>query len=764
MRRRADLAAVAILLLLPTIYFFDVASGRNAFFFADLVRFYHPGKKVLRDIVLHGGFPYWNPAISAGQPLAANPQHEVFYPLNWLILLPDYDSALQLSILLHIAIALVAMYALLRSMDLEPPAAMLGAFSYGLGGIMLSFHHMLPHLYCAAWLPLTLLFARRALLHRRARDFALASLFFAIELLIGEPAMLLETALLIGAYALVRGIRERRVVASLVLAVAIGVTGLFAGAAQMLPGIDHARDSVRSRGVAWSVASYWSLPPARIGEFVYPNLFGHMSHGDRVLFWGGSLYPREGSPYLYNLYAGLLIAILGIAGIATRSRGWQLAAPLIGLSILLAFGANTPLLRILYDAGFRGLRYFERFMFLGIVALVVFAAAAFQHLLDGDRRVRIAAMITAAITTAIALAFALFGPMPANEELRAIARSDWSFAVLRGGALLLLLATITRVRRPLWLALAALFVVADLTPLIRELTPRADRSLFEYTPVAAQKLSRIRGPFRIFHEADWYSHTPLARNYVRASGLHFEPVRNAMLPLIPSEFGLQTAMESDFDLTSLKPTDDFISAMTQIGHRSASGWPQPMAAMSNAWIRTEYRPLGDAIARAQGDVRKLQPVAFLPLQPHPRYYFASHIVPIRNRDDFVRILTTQRFDNDVAFASIAPFTPARGVVRRVEETPNRIRIEADSEGRAFLVLSVTPHKYWHVRIDHRDAQPLITNLGYQGLELPRGHHVIEMEYRNGLIWVGVAISIVTMLALVGCACWRASPDGGAQLR
>ena len=745
MRRRADFAAVAILLLLPTIYFFDVVSGRNAFYFADLVRFHHPGKKVLRDIVLSGEFPYWNPTISAGQPLAANPQNEVFYPLNWLIFLPNFDTGFQLLILIHIALALVAMFALLRSMNLDRPAAMLGAFSYGLGGVILSFHHMLPHLFCAAWLPLTLLFARRALQHRRPSDFALASLLLGIEFLIGEPAMLLETALLVGAYALVRGIRERRVVASLFLAAAIGITGLFAGAAQTLPSIDHTRDSVRGRGIAWSVASYWSLPPQRIGELLYPNLFGHMSRGDRMLFWGTSLYPHEVSPYLYNLYSGLFIAVLAIAGFATRSRGWKLAAVLIAASILLALGAHTPLLRILYDAGFQFIRYFEKFIFFGIVAIIIFAAAVFQRLLDGDRRVRVAAMITAAIVTA----FALLGPTPANAELHAIARADWSFAVLRGVVLILLLGAFPRVRRPLWLALAALFVVADLTPLIRELTPRTDRSLYNYTPIAAQKLAQVRGPFRIFPEADWYNHTPLARSYVQLFGLRLEPVRNAMLPPIPSEFGLQTAMESDFDFTSLNTTDDFIAAMTKIGYRSASGWPQPMAAMSNAWLRTEYRPLEDARARAGGDVRQLQPVAYLPLQPHPRYYFASDVISIRDRDDFVRLLTTQRFDNDVAFASVAPFTPARGIVRHVEESANRIRIEADSEGRAFLVISVTPHKYWHVHIDNRDAQPVVTNLGYQGLELSRGHHVIEMAYRNPLIPIGVAISIVTILALLG---------------
>ena len=36
---------------------------------------------------------------------------------------------------------------------------------------------------------------------------------------------------------------------------------------------------------------------------------------------------------------------------------------------------------------------------------------------------------------------------------------------------------------------------------------------------------------------------------------------------------------------------------------------------------------------------------------YPRYYFASNVVAIRGKDDFVRLLTTQRFENDVAWLS-----------------------------------------------------------------------------------------------------------------
>ncbi|HJQ39127.1 MAG TPA: hypothetical protein VKB93_18470, partial [Thermoanaerobaculia bacterium] len=605
-RRRPDLIAAAILLLLPALYFLDVVLGRRAFFFIDLVRFTHPLKKVLRDIVLGGEFPYWNPLLSAGQPLAANPQHEVFYPLNWLIFLPSYDYGFQLLVLVHIAVALLAMYALLRSLKLQPAVAATGAISYGLGGVMLSLHQLLPILFSAAWLPLTCLYARRATVERRARDFALASFFLGLQVLVGEPATLLQTATAVAVFALFR----KRMVPALLLAAAIGVAGLFAGAAQMLPALDHTRDSVRSRGIPWELAKVWSLPPIRLGELFYPNLLGHMTRGDRVLFRGASEYGDRASPYLFNIYPGLLITVLALAGFARRIRGWPLAAALLALGLLFALGEHTPFVRILYDCGLTFLRYFEKFMLLAVFTLVVFGARALQHLVDGDRQLRIAAMSFAAIVTAIAVVLALRG---------AALPIDWWLAALRGGALLLLLAFFPRIRHPLvW----AVFLIADLTPVIPEITPRTDVSLYESTPVAAQKLRQWpTSQFRIFHEADWDARS--AATYARSIDLHFEPFRNAMLPPIANEFGLATVMENDYDLTALLATDEFVESMAKIGMRTKSGWPQPMAAMSNAWIRTLYRPVADAAARARGDVRQLQPVAFLPLARQPRYYFAG---------------------------------------------------------------------------------------------------------------------------------------------
>ena len=244
--RRADRIAVIALVILGALFFADVLLGINQFYMRDLTRYYYPTKQILRAIVQHGEFPYWNRYFSAGQPIAANPEHEVFYPLTWLILLPSYDLGYRLHILVHIWIALAGMYALLRSMELRPPSAAFGAFAWGLGGLTMSYVNLLPILFCAAWLPLTCLYARRFLLRRNVHDFALASLFLGLQCLVAEPTTVMQTGLLLGFYALYRAwYSPRRIVKSIsrVLWVgAISACGFLVGAAQIIPALYHVHD------------------------------------------------------------------------------------------------------------------------------------------------------------------------------------------------------------------------------------------------------------------------------------------------------------------------------------------------------------------------------------------------------------------------------------------------------------------------------------------------------------------------------------------
>jgi uncharacterized membrane protein YfhO len=88
------------------------------------------------------------------------------------------------------------------------------------------------------------------------------------------------------------------------------------------------------------------------------------------------------------------------------------------------------------------------------------------------------------------------------------------------------------------------------------------------------------------------------------------------------------------------------------------------------------------------------------------------------------------------------------VVRGVAETANRATIDVESRGKGFLVMSVTPHKYWRVTVDGKRVAPVVTNIGYQGIVVPPGKHRVEMVYRNEIAHVGMFISAGTAAALL----------------
>ncbi len=769
--RTRDLLAVIALAVLASIAFLDVLDGTSSLFVRDLARFTYPTKAAIREIVMSGEFPFWSRYSNGGQPLAANPEHQVLSPLTGLLLLPNFEFAFHFHLILHVFIALAGMYALLRSMKLGIPAALFGAVSFGLGGLVMSYVTQAMFLVVVAWLPVTCLFTRRFLLAPTARDFALASLFFGLQILAGEPTTVLQTGILLGAYALYRGWRDGPGAMSLRMigmarriaqVAAITAAAAAVGCAQLVPAIDLLRDSERIRSFSFATVSLWSLPWIRLGEIFHPNLLGHLTGETRQPYWGAPLYPTMYSPFLFSIYPGFFAAVLALAGIGARARGSAFVAILVAFSTTVALGSHTPLLRVLYDAGLAGaLRYPEKFVMIAIFALTIFAARVADRILAGDTHLlRIAIRVAATVTgLAILVAAAGFSPQfglifenvwhvrgSRLAALAPLAHQGWIVAALRGSIVVIMLASLRSIARPLWLTAAAVLLLADLAPLAREINPRGPSWYYSETPPVVTQLPRDRTRFRVFHHADWDSPDGSAKRYL-ARASHWT-IRNGVFPVVPAQHGIDTVMERDYSRTRLLPTLDFIESVKTVRRSGGLDWWRPLAAMSNVGYRSVWRPFLPEWRRANGAPERHQPVDFVPVGDNPRYYFSDQIVTIRGREDFVRKLTGGRYSNRVAFVGMPAFTPAPGVVHGWRETDNTATLDVESSGVGFIVMSVTPHKYWFVTLDGRPVTPVVTNIGYQGIVVPAGRHRVEMRYRNDLILMAVVVSMVALALLL----------------
>jgi len=93
--------------------------------------------------------------------------------------------------------------------------------------------------------------------------------------------------------------------------------------------------------------------------------------------------------------------------------------------------------------------------------------------------------------------------------------------------------------------------------------------------------------------------------------------------------------------------------------------------------------------------------------------------------------------------------PAAGRILSIEETGRSAVVRVKAEGRALLVISVTPHRYWRATIDGRDTALQRVNLGFQGIAVPAGVHTVTMRYSNPLVTASGLVSIFALAGTLG---------------
>jgi len=757
-----DLAALAAIVLLLTVLFADVIFAGRAFYLRDASRAVFPIRSVVRELIHGGGFPFWNPYVSAGQPAAANPSYGIFYPPAWLALIGSVKTGFSLHYLFHIYLAGIGMYLLTRAFGLAPPASLFAALSLAMSSWFLSVTDLVPNFFTVAWWPLILLFAGRLFAKPNRRDFAIAAILCAMQAVIGEPVALLQTWLLIAICATVvtpdRRARPARVIALFFL---LGLAAAVIASVQLVPAFDLLADSGRARGFSFALSSAWSLPPIRPIELLLPDFFGPMQNaGD--YWWGGALYPEKGFPYILSLYSGIAVLVFAAGGLLARVRGWRIALGTIVASYLLALGHHTPLLALLYATRvLRVIRYPEKFALCGLFALAFFASMVLDAILAGDGRLRRIVAATAAAAAGITGAVAVAASVTPGAlwHLRAplveLARQRSWIAFAMAIALLALLFMLRDRRTDRWTAmvLLAVFVFVDLGWRAWEVAPRIDGSFYTPPPVSAE-IRDHRHEYRLFHEAQWFRGSRVADRYLSGGTLRYWVFRNGLFPLMPAGWGLHTAIDPDFDGSSLQTTGDFIDALWRIRNSGRRGWAQTLLPMANIGWRAGYRPFDDAMRDAKGRVRDVSPVAILNVDALPRYYFADQLAVAHDEDEFIDAVVHRDVSHRVAFTAMEPFTPAPCSVTDTRETPSSADLAVDCSGRGYLVISISSHKYWRAAIDGSPAPLQVTNLGFQGLAVQQGRHSVSLRYSNPLV---VRYGMISLIALASCIIAIAPP-------
>ena len=153
----------------------------------DMVLFY-AFESAIRSALANHQWPLWNPYFGVGTPLLANPQTSALYPLTallrWLPITPFFNW----ETILHVWLAGLGTYFLLKDCKVRTAAAVFGTISYMLSGAVMpriAIGHPVV-IYAMAWPPWILLFYRRLLDRRSLPALIPTVMFTALELLTGH--------------------------------------------------------------------------------------------------------------------------------------------------------------------------------------------------------------------------------------------------------------------------------------------------------------------------------------------------------------------------------------------------------------------------------------------------------------------------------------------------------------------------------------------------------------------------------------------------
>ena len=469
----------------------------------DLLFLVHPLRIEVRRALVAGEWPLWSPRLGAGIPLLADPQAQALQPLTVAALALPPPAAPGAVAALRTLVALVFTFLLLRRLEAGRGPALAGALAYGLGGFLQLWLGW-PLANTAALLPAALYALVLAGERGARRDWALLAGSLAALLVAGHPETVLYGLALVAGLALLRfGPRQRRVGASLALALLLAAPALLPFAESLPETLRWSRDRAPAgdgpapagEPVAGEATMVELAPATRLVQAAAPNALGNSRFAH---YWGLRNSNEDAAGFAGT--ATLLAAALALPGWLARRRPLRHEGAALALA-----GACLALLALpgglggwVPEGGLSG-----RLALPLDLALAVLAAGTLERF----RRAGLPAWLPLAALPAAVLALVLLhlGVVPAFAHPGDPATLDvlrrgwvhWHLRFLAGSGLLLLLggaaASLGGRRRALalvrpgWVPPAvALLIAAELLLAHRPVNPPAPAELyFPETPALA---------------------------------------------------------------------------------------------------------------------------------------------------------------------------------------------------------------------------------------------------------------------------------------
>jgi hypothetical protein len=719
--------------------------------FVDAAVAFHPWGEVVRDQLLSGHLPLWNPYEWAGTTLIGNMQSAVFFPLNWILIAMPVEPGWGVMAAAKTLVSGLGAYVLARELRVDRGGALVAGAVYMLSEpLMLWLQYPLGSVFAVfPWL----MWATTRLARRPTPGaVALTAVAFALILFAGHPesTFIAVSAIAVYLVALVLFDRSANAQAPAPLTVALrwiaaGVLGALIAAVAVVPFLLALGESV-TWGERGRLNSADAPALSDLLQWAMPGLFG------------------EGEPALYGRwpfgYFGLPALLLAFVGLARYRRRPEARALLTMVVVVFLVIYRVPPVRWLVEEVPPWANTYlgpERVYFVIALAGAIGAGAGVAALCRRPMALRRVALVVAGAGVAIAAGFALAqlaGDLGAPASVKRGSIAVTALLLVATGALMAMLG---RVRATVAATAAVALAVVSLAGMQNFNLILPPSEAYPRTPRSIEVLQAQTEPFRV--------------GVIRsgAGGDITMPANTAAL------YGLESIEGYDYPLSTR--WSDFQSSVLGFG---GSQFPE---------LRTAQEPPSGA---ALAGLRMMNVGYYLgapgtrpPTPDFEEIYSGPDAVVLRDRGALPRAYlapATRALPDEQALATLVEgdLDPRRETVvpagaeaasgggfraARVERvSPEHVRVHVPEGAGGWLVLANAYSSDWKAESGGRELELRPTNYAAMGVAV-EGGEVVDFRLDRTAIWIGAALSLIGLacaglLAASGRARRRREPAPG----
>jgi hypothetical protein len=759
---KKDVLALSVIGLFCLYLFRDGVLSGHLLIGDDFVTFYLGMKKFLFDEVrLHHEIPYWNPYIFGGMPFWAHFESTIFYPLGFLFYLVSPEKAYGYTMFLHFLLAGLFMYLLARSLGVTELGSFVASAVFVCNGFLMAIlflGHMSP-VESYIWLPLMIYFVNRAVHADRIwRNAIIAGALWGIQILAGAPQDAFYTFLAATLFLLCTVPRSNAVrpsvirllsIALLVFAVGTGLSGI-----QIIPALELIHESVRASLDSYEWSTLASYPVQGIITILMPHFFGNYADGS---VWVGNTpwsIPQQ------NLYTGILTLVL-LAFVSLKrkveKRVKVFAALLAILSLILAFGHNTPVYKLVYLLpGFDRFRAPSKIMVLWVFSMALLAGIGMDGLISylgkGSLR-RLYPTLLSVFSLAILVIIFHFAPSAVLKVFSPFVLADAVPSKMPDAAkiifaetqrltlvgslilLLLLLAQKNLISRSAGALLLCALLLTDLG-YVHGKAVRYDDRVYAAIEKIKERVDAGLGQDRSLFRVGSFRYT-LGANLEMVLG--YQTV-GGFTALFPSRYYDYMTRYSEntlpqgwvslfYGVTKLHVFMDLLNVKYEIAHG------EKLIALRDTYLPRAFIVPGSMLLRK---AEVLEFMAGTDFDPQKTILF--------EKEDFRTEAPMLSYHRSVA----------SGQVEITHYRPDRIALTAESPKAAYLFVSEILYPGWKAFIDGQPARILRGNYLFRVLEIPEGRHEVHLEFDPWTIRAGTGMTLLTALLILAMPVFRRS--------